>query len=813
MDMTQHSLAATPSNPKRPTSPSPRGRPLLSRQRAWLLVVALALGFNALLAAAQSSPSPNDGAPGSEVPAATDATDALGRPAVLELSLQIYGDTPSLAWSPDGRRLAFASASYEHAGSRREAEPEVGAVHVFDRQTRAVTQVADRAGYRPRWVDDHHLSVLCTGDDWDHLNDCLQGDGEILPVGAADGTSPPSAPALEWVEYDACPDHIDPVEVWTDPSGLWLELSGRVIRLDPTPANVFCGPIWGRCEPIEACLNADASAVAYVARGGEVRVYGIANAERLLSGPSELVAFPTLIVRLGLTDAELSRHRAACRASGSRRCSESRFANERSTTEVAVAPFYLEQAEVSRAQYDACVSAGVCPSIDESTCEVYDGDAWVTGGVLAEPARAPDAARTCVTRDEAAAYCAWLGRRLPSDAEWQAAAGGAERRIFAWGDAWDAARVRYLGSSPVGLGGVTSHPEGRTPEGLFHMSGNAYEWVAEAACDSSEEPADPSHCATRGSMGILRGGSFASDGGALRTTSRRLVRPNARIDTNGFRCVSGALPTEQWCDRAGRLTSSRPYLEGCWLDEAGAWSVSHDSWDIDADSWGSTFHLTRVDSAGFEASRREVAEESSHSGGGRSLRQLERSDVWGDARPELLFHFREAEDGPYQNLTSIFTFDVTNGRIELVDLPAGIVALAAAETPGGPLTLYSARVELYDDCAGDPSRAWQLAMLARPTLDGYAFDLDALRAQCGAVDGSALPDGPVETRMDALLDALACAQVAGEDPESRFRALVPDCPAEPEDGCTAGFLCRAAWQFFDHVALHPVAGLRSTDGP
>lgn len=242
-------------------------------------------------------------------------------------------------------------------------------------------------------------------------------------------------------------------------------------------------------------------------------------------------------LQMGLTRTNLERHREACLASGSRRCSTERFHLEVPAIDVIIDGFLIDQYEVSRAQYQFCIEAGACPSIDEANCQIYNGDDWGIGRELPPESLEPDVPRTCVTRDEATVYCNWVGGRLPTEAEWSLAAGSP--RVFPWGGTFDPDAVAYLdSSSPPHLVGARDCPDGATPEGLHHMGGNAYEWVVDDACTYDAFPVGENPvCRSLEDTGVVRGGSFLSDSGGIRTTYRRFMEVDARLDTNGFRCV------------------------------------------------------------------------------------------------------------------------------------------------------------------------------------------------------------------------------------------------------------------------------------
>ncbi|MBK7673655.1 MAG: SUMF1/EgtB/PvdO family nonheme iron enzyme [Candidatus Accumulibacter sp.] len=148
---------------------------------------------------------------------------------------------------------------------------------------------------------------------------------------------------------------------------------------------------------------------------------------------------------------------------------------------------------------------------------------------------------------EARAYCAWLSAqtgqlwRLPSEAEWEAAARGREGRRYAWGDDFDASRCNSFESHVRGTTSIGVFPAGDTPQGLADLSGNVWEWTTTAyesypyAADSRRESPDRADARR-----VVRGGSWFFPRDGARCAYRLDLDPGARDGDLGLRlvCVS-----------------------------------------------------------------------------------------------------------------------------------------------------------------------------------------------------------------------------------------------------------------------------------
>jgi len=207
-------------------------------------------------------------------------------------------------------------------------------------------------------------------------------------------------------------------------------------------------------------------------------------------------------------------------------------ANERPEHPVLLDAFYIDRFEVTNASYRECVNAGACtPSRTRSsfTHSGYrDDPAYDNYPVLG------------VTWEQADDYCAWAGKRLPTEAEWEYAASGPDNLVWPWGNTFDPS---LSAASAPDAQPVDSYPAGASPFGVLNMAGNVAEWVADGyeAAFYANSPASNPVNEVGGGTRIYRGGSFANTNSAFYTTSRRYLKSRTFSDVDiGFRCAKDA---------------------------------------------------------------------------------------------------------------------------------------------------------------------------------------------------------------------------------------------------------------------------------
>ena len=195
---------------------------------------------------------------------------------------------------------------------------------------------------------------------------------------------------------------------------------------------------------------------------------------------------------------------------------------------VELGAYQIQRYPVTNAQYAAFVR--------ETGYHPGDGDNFLLqlrGGLTEKSADLPV---TYVSPEDAAAYAAWLGAKLPTQAQWQYAAEGPDRLTWPWGNDFDGSCAN--GDSPA-LTPVNRYPRGESPFGVADLCGNAWEWTREIMDDGMHR------------FALLRGGCYYRaehfwhmEGGCHPNQSHGkmpLLAGNLnRAATVSFRCVKEA---------------------------------------------------------------------------------------------------------------------------------------------------------------------------------------------------------------------------------------------------------------------------------
>jgi formylglycine-generating enzyme required for sulfatase activity len=203
-------------------------------------------------------------------------------------------------------------------------------------------------------------------------------------------------------------------------------------------------------------------------------------------------------------------------------------ADERPRHTVFVSSFFIDRDEVTRAAFAACVAKGACRAPSIVGLDDARSSLPVTG----------------VSWEDARQYCAFTGKRLPSEAEWERAARGTDGRVYPWGNQADCTRANF--GNYDGEGRCPSNPGHPVAVGTFareaaihDLAGNVWEWVADwyAVDYFARSPARDPKGPARGARRVVKGGACCSMFLLPRASNRMSFPPDYRDDDLGFRCA------------------------------------------------------------------------------------------------------------------------------------------------------------------------------------------------------------------------------------------------------------------------------------
>jgi eukaryotic-like serine/threonine-protein kinase len=214
--------------------------------------------------------------------------------------------------------------------------------------------------------------------------------------------------------------------------------------------------------------------------------------------------------------------------------------------------FWIDQTEVTNADFARCMTDGDCQP------KIYETSALTYTPYSIHPDYQNHPALIYIASD-AADYCRWAGKRLPTEAEWEKAARGTEGRLYPWGNRLDCTRANYyicnhvLEYDPKGprcgyssycrTASVEDYPTGASPYGVLNMSGNVWEWVSDWYSEDyySRSPYENPQGPEEGEFQVRRGGGSTSLAADLRITTRASGKGEHYYDGQmGFRCAQSS---------------------------------------------------------------------------------------------------------------------------------------------------------------------------------------------------------------------------------------------------------------------------------
>jgi formylglycine-generating enzyme required for sulfatase activity len=216
------------------------------------------------------------------------------------------------------------------------------------------------------------------------------------------------------------------------------------------------------------------------------------------------------------------------------------FPNSAKERKVKIQAFYLDRAEVTNQQYWKFLLAQPKGLRHQHLPLDWQLD---HNEIPVVPADLEDFPVTGVSWNSATSYARWIGKRLPTELEWEAAAAGPEKRPYSLGQTFDALRINCLPTRIRHARPAADFAEDRTPLGILSLGGNASEWTADIYLPSLDlsKRAKKLTAVRAGADAVVRGGSYLSSAEGCRNIYRQLYPAMGRQYRHiGFRCALDA---------------------------------------------------------------------------------------------------------------------------------------------------------------------------------------------------------------------------------------------------------------------------------
>jgi sulfatase modifying factor 1 len=198
--------------------------------------------------------------------------------------------------------------------------------------------------------------------------------------------------------------------------------------------------------------------------------------------------------------------------------------------------FFIDKYEVTNKRYKRFIDATgyKVPWSQDPAVAAY---AWIWQERMYPQGKSDDPV-VLVSWNDAKAFCTWAGKSIPTEAQWEKAARGANGKPYPWGNTWEAAKANTAESGLKQTAPVGAFKEDVSEYGVNDLAGNVSEWVEEWFAPYEGNPM--TNYEERNKYKVLRGGSWDYSRSIANGYHRQYALPQSQMAAIGFRCVKAA---------------------------------------------------------------------------------------------------------------------------------------------------------------------------------------------------------------------------------------------------------------------------------